>query len=96
MTASECPGGVCSVQGLKIAEDHVEYHPKCSCPFCVAYRRVKLDAMRPAKHKGEATPCNPLETAEDYRELIHRCDLQIWEIIEIKEMAENRLAALEG
>jgi hypothetical protein len=48
------------------------------------------------KKQTEATPCDPLETAEDYRELIHRCDLQIWQILEVKERAENALAALGG
>jgi hypothetical protein len=88
MIAPDCPGGICQVKP----------QGRLSSPEVVKARREWYLKTHPLfnKKQAEATPCNPLETAEDYRELIHRCDLQIWEILELKELAENKLAALEA
>jgi hypothetical protein len=61
-------------------------------------RRARIISRHPLILKDDVltTICDPMDSAEDYRELIHRCDLQIWQILEVKERAENALTALEG
>jgi hypothetical protein len=88
-----CPNGTCSV------------HPHCqhSDPSQVDIRTRLARAARCMSGNEVLTMKNDAmtltdirETAEDYRELIHRCDLQIWQILEVKELAENKLRVLEG
>lgn len=70
----------------------------CGCSRCVAERHARVAARRRSFQKPQATHtiADRQETAEDYQELIHICDLRIWQILETKEMAESKLATLEG